>query len=160
MFNMVLGIDPGLASCGWAILSDAQTLIRSGCIVTKKADDLASRLDQIYCQTEDLCRQHKIDELAIESLFFAKNTKTALLVAQAMGAIKAAADNAGAKVFEYTPLQIKIAITGYGRAQKDQVVSMIRQSLGESVVLGNNHASDAIAAALTHLFTLKKEQLI
>ncbi|MGI6278459.1 MAG: crossover junction endodeoxyribonuclease RuvC [Patescibacteria group bacterium] len=156
---MVLGIDPGLASCGWAILPDSKTLSYCGCLETKKADSLANRLGQIYDQVIDLCQKHQVEELAIESLFFAKNTKTALLVAQAMGAIKAAAYKKGVRVFEYTPLQIKIAITGYGRAEKDQVISMIKEELGNNQQLNNNHAADAVAAALTHFFTLKKEVL-
>ena len=157
---MVLGIDPGLASCGWAILPNNKTLSVCGCLTTKKTDDLADRLSQLYQQVINLCQKYQVEELAIESLFFAKNTKKAFLVAQAMGAIKAAAHQSGARVFEYTPLQIKIALTGYGRADKNQVVSMVRQELGENNQLANNHAADAVAAALTHLFTMKKDQLI
>jgi len=157
---MILGIDPGLASCGWAILPDSKTLSSCGCLETKKADNLANRLGQIYDQVIDLCQKNQVEEVAIESLFFAKNTKTALLVAQAMGAIKAAAYKNGAKVFEYTPLQIKIAITGYGRAEKSQVISMTKEELGDNQLLNNNHAADAVAVALTHFFTLKKEALL
>ncbi len=156
---MVLGIDPGLASCGWAILPDSKTLSLCGCIVTKKDDDLASRLNYVYREVFNLCQQHKVDELAIESLFFAKNSKTALVVAQVIGVIKAAAYQAGANVFEYTPLQIKIAITGYGRAGKEQVANLVEQSLGEIKQLANNHTADAAATALTHFFTMKKEIL-
>lgn len=154
---MVLGVDPGLASCGWAILPDSKTLLSCGCLKTTKTDNLADRLGQLYQQIEKLCQEYQVEELAIESLFFAKNTKTAFLVSQAMGAIKAAANRSRVQVFEYTPLQIKIAITGYGRADKDQIAAMIRQELGENNQLANNHAADAVATALTHLFTMKKQ---
>jgi crossover junction endodeoxyribonuclease RuvC len=152
---MVLGIDPGLASCGWAILADPQTLSLCGCILTKKEDNLSSRLDQIYQEIFSLCQKYKIDELAVESVFFAKNSKTALLIAEVIGVVRVAACRAGARVFEYTPLQIKIAITGYGRAQKEQVIALVGQSLGESKQLTNNHTADAAAAAMTHFFTMK-----
>ncbi len=157
---MVLGIDPGLASCGWAVLPNAQTLSSCGCITTKKEVDLAFRLSQLYREVFGLCRQYQIKELAIESVFFAKNTKTAFLVAQAMGVIKAAAAQAEVSVFEYTPLRIKIAVTGYGRAEKSQVTEMVCQSLGENEQLANDHVADAAAAALTHLVTLRKEDLV
>ncbi|MDD5073831.1 MAG: crossover junction endodeoxyribonuclease RuvC, partial [Candidatus Shapirobacteria bacterium] len=160
IISMVLGIDPGLASCGWAILPDSKTLSVCGCLVTTRADDLSNRLGQLYQQVVDLCQKYRVEELAIESLFFAKNTKTALLVAQVMGAIKAAAYHSGVRVFEYTPLQIKIAITGYGRADKNQIAAMVKQELGENDQLVNNHAADAVAAALTHLFTMRKDQLV
>jgi len=152
---MVLGIDPGLASCGWAILADPQTLSLCGCIVTKKDEELSSRLDRLYQKIFNLCRKYKIDELAVESIFFAKNSKTALLIAQVIGVVRIAAYQAGARVFEYTPLQIKIAITGYGRAEKEQVIALVEQSLGENKKLTNNHTADAAAAALTHFFTMK-----
>ena len=154
---MILGIDPGVASSGWAVLDDNHQLVVCGCIKTKKIDDFADRLSQIYHQVQDLCREHKVNELAIESIFFAKNAKTAIVVAQAMGVIKAAASSLGIKVFDYTPLQIKIAITGYGRAEKCQVAQMVQRTLEVDDVIKNNHAADAAAAALTHIFTLKHD---
>jgi len=156
---MILGVDPGLASCGWAVLANRDRLLDCGCIVTKKNDDLGDRLNKIYHQVKNICQDHKVEELAIESLFFAKNTKTALVVAQVIGVVKAAAFDVGAGAFEYTPLQIKVAITGYGRAEKNQVAAMIKESLGDNGKLANNHTADAAAAALTHLFTMKKEIL-
>lgn len=155
---MILGIDPGLASCGFAILSSGDHLESCGCLTTKKTLPLATRLNQIYQEVTKLCQENDIDQMAIESLFFAKNSKTAIQVAQAMGVVKAAADQAGIKVYEYTPPQIKIAITGYGRADKNQVIAMVSQSLGCDG-LTNNHAADAAAAAMTHFFTLRKEAL-
>ena len=155
---MILGIDPGLASTGWAVIDagdDGNRLVSCGCIETEKSEDFAKRLGQIYNQIKRLCRQYKIRELVIESIFFAKNMKTAINVAQAMGAVKAAAQNSGVAVFEYTPLQIKMAITGYGRADKEQIIKMVGESLKEKEVISDNHAADAAATALTHIFTMR-----
>jgi crossover junction endodeoxyribonuclease RuvC len=152
---MVLGIDPGLASTGWAVVDSGNRLVSCGCFKTKRDEGFAVRLAKIYNQIDKLCRNYKIRELAIESIFFAKNVKTAIIVAQAMGAIKAAAQNLKVAVFEYTPLQIKIAITGYGRADKEQVIKMVGESLKGKNIIENNHAADAAAAALTHIFTNK-----
>jgi len=155
---IILGIDPGLAHCGWAVIDtgdNGNQLISCGCIETEKSEDFAKRLGRIYNQVKKLCRQYKAKELAIESIFFAKNVKTAISVAQAMGAIKAAAQNSGVAVFEYTPLQIKIAITGYGRASKEQIIKMVGESFKKKEVISNNHAADAAAVALTHTFTMK-----
>jgi len=150
---MVLGIDPGLAACGWAVLNKNHQIIACGCIKTKKEDKISKRLGQIYQQIQKLCRQYKITKVAIEAIFFAKNVKTAIVVAQAMGAVKAAADRMRIEVFEYTPLQIKIAITGYGRAEKHQVVQMLKQTLKNGSLIKNGHAADAAATGLTHIFT-------
>jgi len=157
---MILGVDPGLAHCGWAVINnDGDQLVSYGCIETKKNEDFAKRLGQIYNQIKELCRQYKIKELAIESIFFAKNVKTAINVAQAMGAIKAAAQNSEVVVFEYTPLQVKIAITGYGRADKEQIIKMVGESLKKKEVINDDHAADAAAVALTHIFTIKIDGL-
>lgn len=150
---MILGVDPGLAACGWAVLNKNQKVIACGCIKTEKTEKLASRLGQIYSQIQKLGRQHKITKLAIESIFFAKNVKTAVVVAQAMGAIEAAAASLKIEVFEYTPLQIKIAITGYGRAEKKQVIKMLKQTVKNGPLIKNSHTADAVAAGLTHIFT-------
>ena len=160
---MILGIDPGLAHCGWAVIDPANgggnQLVSYGCIETEKSEDFAKRLSQIYNQVRKLCRQYKIKELAIESIFFAKNIKTAISTAQTMGAIEAAAQNSEVAVFEYTPLQIKMAITGYGRADKEQIIKMVGESFKKKEIINNNHAADAAAAALTHIFTIKIDRL-
>ncbi|MBP8590966.1 crossover junction endodeoxyribonuclease RuvC [Candidatus Shapirobacteria bacterium] len=152
---MILGIDPGVASTGWAVL-DKNKLIASGCIKTSKEDDFSSRLSQIYKEVEEICSRWAVADLAIEEVFFAKNAKTALKVAQVMGAIKAAAQNKGVRVFGYTPLQIKIAVVGYGRAEKKQVELMVGQTINLDQKINSNHAVDALAAALTHQVIFKK----
>ncbi|KKQ63626.1 MAG: Crossover junction endodeoxyribonuclease RuvC [Candidatus Shapirobacteria bacterium GW2011_GWF1_38_23] len=91
----------------------------------------------------------------MESLFFAKNVRSAMTVAEAIGVIKVAAKNLGKPIFEYTPLQIKMALVGYGRAEKEQVELMVRDCLGLEEPITPGHASDAVAAALTHEFTMR-----
>jgi len=152
---MVLGIDPGLASTGWAVVDNKKSLVAYGCIETDKKEDFSSRLAKIHNQVRDLCRQYHIEVMAVESIFFAKNVKTAITVAQSLGAIKVAARNLKVAVFEYTPLQIKIAITGYGRATKEQVMIMVAGNFKDEQIITNNHAADAAAAALTHIFTMR-----
>jgi len=152
---MILGIDPGVASTGWAVL-DKDKLIASGCIKTSKKDDFSYRLSQIYQEVAEICSRWSVVDLAIEEIFFAKNAKTALKVAQAMGAIKTAAQNNGVRVFGYTPLQIKIAVVGYGRAEKKQVELMVEQMVVLNEKINSHHAVDALAAALTHQVIFKK----
>ncbi len=147
-----------MAHCGWAVVDargDSNRLIASGCLETKKTENFAARLAKIYNHIQAICRQYKIRDLAVESIFFAQNVKTAIVVAQTIGAVKAAADNLNVAVFEYTPLQIKIAITGYGRADKEQMIKMTGKNLANGDIIENNHAADAAAAALTHIFTRK-----
>ena len=156
---MVLGIDPGLASCGWAVVDGEKNLIASGCIETTNKISFSDRLLKIYHRLIEVCRQNEVNEMAVESLFFAKNIKTAMKVAQALGVIKLAGKTSQLEVFEYTPLQIKMALTGYGRAEKQQVMAMVKQTLAADVKIKNDHVGDAIAAALTHMFTLQKEKL-
>ena len=160
---MILGIDPGLANTGWAILDrrlsivdDSEfELVECGCLKTKISEVSAKRLDQIYCELEGLIKKYKVEEVAIESLFFAKNARSAMVVAEAIGAIKVAAKNLKKPIFEYTPLQIKMALAGYGRAEKEQVEVMVGNYLNLSESIKPSHASDAIAVALTHGFTMK-----
>lgn len=153
--DMILGIDPGLANTGWAILSDEKTLVECGCLRTKISDSSPSRLDKIYCELEELIKKHKVDTLAFETLFFAKNVKSAMKVAEAIGIIKLCGQRNGIKVIGFTPLQIKMALVGYGRAEKEQVEYMVRTCLNLSDSISPSHASDAVAAALTCLFTNK-----
>jgi len=152
---MILGIDPGLANTGWAVLSDEQTLVEYGCLETKISDGSASRLDQIYCEIESLIKKYKVDALAFETLLFAKNVKSASKVAEAIGVIKVCGQRNGIEVMGFTPLQVKMALVGYGRADKDQVEIMVRNLLCLETCISPSHASDAVAIALTYLFTNK-----
>jgi crossover junction endodeoxyribonuclease RuvC len=146
---MILGIDPGLANTGFAIVSYEEKLIDSGCIVTEVGS--SDRLGQIYERLDFLIKKFKIKEIAIESLYFAKNEKSASRVAEAIGMIKTLAYLHKLKVFEYSPLKVKMCLTGYGRADKSQVELMVKNILGIDEDIKPSHASDAVAIALTHL---------
>jgi len=152
---IVLGIDPGLAATGWAVVKKEEKpkLIDCGCIKTKKEEAFSERLCFIFHEVKKIASKAKPQAAAIEEIFFAKNTKTAIKVAQAMGVIKLACRESKIPVFEYTPLNIKTTITGYGRADKDQVKSMILKTLNLKKKIKWNHTFDAIAVSLTHLFT-------
>ena len=150
---MILGIDPGLANVGWAVLEDEKSLVECGCITTKISEDSAKRLGEIYEQLEKLIKKFKVKEVAIETLFFAKNAKSAMQVAEMIGVIKICGEKNKIKVFGYTPLQVKMALVGYGRAEKEQVETMVRSILNLKKNISPSHASDAVAVALTHIFT-------
>ena len=157
---MILGIDPGLENTGWGIINhqsstDNYQLIDCGVILTNNKDKSEVRLEKIFEEIQEIIKKYAIDEVAMESLFFAKNVRSAMAVAQAIGVIKVAAKNLDKEVFEYTPLQIKVALVGYGRAEKEQVEIMVRDCLNLEEPISPSHASDAVAAALTHGFTMK-----
>lgn len=149
---MILGIDPGLANVGWGMVEDYE-LVECGCIRTKKWEVRGERLGKIYDEIEKLIKKYRPEAMAIEGLYFAKNVKSAIKVAEAMGVIKVCGVKNGLEVLEYTPLQIKIALTGYGRADKDQVEYMVKNLLGLDEIIKPDHAVDAVAVALTHLMT-------
>lgn len=165
---MILGIDPGLANTGWAVLdcrssianrreaseSDYQ-LINCGCLRTKITSTSARRLNLIYDELEDLIKKYNIEAVAFESLFFAKNAKSALKVSEAIGVVKVCGERNKIEVVSFTPLQVKMALVGYGRAQKEQVEIMVRTFLDLKENISPSHASDAVAVALTYLFTNK-----
>ncbi len=152
---MILGIDPGLANTGWAVLSDEKTLVECGCFKTKISNGSALRLNQIYDEVERLIKKYKVEAMAIETLFFAKNAKSAIKVSEAIGVIKICGQKNGVEVTGFTPLQVKMALVGYGRAEKEQVEIMVRNFLGLEKNISPSHASDAVAVALTYLFTNK-----
>ena len=126
---VILGIDPGLASTGYGVVEKKEGLLRPlgfGGIDTSPREPLSSRLDKIYSEVRELIERYHPDLLVLEELFFNKNAKTAIAVAQARGALLLCAKKSEKPVFEYTPLQIKQAITGYGRADKNQMQRMIQ----------------------------------
>ena len=151
---MILGIDPGLENTGWGIVDDDK-LVDCGVIVTNKNDSSVDRLGKIYKELENIIKKFKVKEMAIETLFFAKNAKSALKVAEAIGVIKICGKNNKLTVAEYTPLQVKQVLVGYGRAEKEQVEIMVREALNLDDLISPSHASDAVAVALTHGFTMK-----
>ena len=127
---MILGIDPGLENTGWGVINyelqiTNYELIDYGVILTGNKDKSEERLEKIFEEIQKIIKKYKVEEVAIESLFFAKNARSAMVVAEAIGAIKVAAKNLKKPTFEYTPLQIKMALAGYGRAEKEQVETMV-----------------------------------
>ena len=157
---MILGIDPGLENTGWAVVGyeariDSYRLAGCGVILTSNKQESAERLVVIYNELEKIIKKYQIGEMAIETLFFAKNAKSAIKVSEAIGVVKLVGVKNKIEVAEYTPLQVKMALVGYGRAEKEQVETMVRGCLGREEPITPSHASDAVAVALTHGFTMK-----
>lgn len=150
----ILGIDPGVARMGYGVLRGMQCM-DYGCFETAKTDTAASRLYQIRRSVASLIRNHKPDAVAVEKLFFQTNVKTAMAVSQARGVVLAAAAEAGLPVIEITPLQVKQAITGYGKAEKGQVQRMVKVVLKLDKVPKPDDAADALAIAYTGLIMKK-----
>ena len=154
----VLGIDPGTAIVGYSIIdykNNKIQLIDYGCIYTNKEDSLSLRLEQVYLRVESLINLYKPDHMAIEELFFFKNQKTIISVAQSRGVIILKAQLSGLDIYNYTPLQVKTAITGYGRASKKQVQEMTKIILKLSEIPKPDDAADAIAIAINHINTIR-----
>lgn len=151
---MILGIDPGIANTGWAVLDDDR-LITCGCIVTGVKKGSGERFGEIIDELNKISKKYKVKEVAIETLYFAKNVKSAMKVSEMIGSVKYWALKNKMKIFEYTPLQIKSSLVGYGRAEKSQVELMVRTILGLTENIKPSHASDAVAVAITHLHWLR-----
>lgn len=149
----ILGIDPGYAIVGWGVVDHRQNKFRTvdyGAITTNAGVEFTRRLEEIYNDMTTLLSQAKPDALAIEKLFFNTNTTTAIMVAEARGCILLAARQAGVKVYEYTPLQVKQSVTGYGRAEKKQIQEMTRLLLGLQKIPKPDDTADALALAVCH----------
>lgn len=159
----VLGIDPGYERVGIAVIekegTSKENLLYSNCFKTKKELPFNERLFLIGDEINNIITKFKPNILAIESLFFNTNQKTALLVSEARGVIIYEAKRRGLDVYEYTPLQIKNAITGYGRASKNQVDTMVRQLISIPKTTKQDDEVDAIAIALTCFASYKNENL-
>ena len=146
----ILGIDPGIGRTGYALLEQDKNSIllkEVGCITTKVGDKEYHRLLEIKQDLNLLIKKFKPDAVCIESLFFAANAKTAMSVGQARGVIMVTAAEAKVKIIEVTPLQVKIAATGYGKADKRQVVTMIVKLLKLKKIPRPDDAADAVAIA-------------
>jgi crossover junction endodeoxyribonuclease RuvC len=152
---IILGIDPGYATMGYGIISDEpgrSEAVEWGCVYTKKDDgDASARLGLIYKGIVQLIEQFRPSEMAIEKLFFARNTTSALQVSEARGVILLAAVHHAIPVVEYTPNQVKMAITGSGSADKHQVQEMITRLLRLTEIPRPDDAADGLALALCHL---------
>lgn len=150
---IILGIDPGYAIVGYGVIyyqSGRFRVLEYGAITTPAGMPLPKRLHRIYEGMGELIRKYKPDALSIEQLFFNTNSTTAIGVAEARGCILLSADMNNIPIFEYTPLQVKQAVTGYGRAEKKQIMQMTTTLLGLTEIPKPDDAADALAVAVCH----------
>jgi crossover junction endodeoxyribonuclease RuvC len=157
---IILGIDPGVATTGYGIIENKGknlSLVDYGCISTE-IDDFAKRLDSIYKQLRKIIREYKPNVLSCEQVFFYKNTKTALNIGHARGVVLLASHKAGVKTVEYTPLQVKQTLVGYGWADKKQVQNEVKKLLKLDSIPKPDDAADALACAICHLYLDKKSK--
>ncbi len=154
----VLGIDPGTATTGWAILEEKGGKIKAsafGHIATVKNTPEEKRLAEISADLEKIIKKYRPQEAAVEKIFFFKNQKTVIAVGQARGSLLLTLEQKNVKVSSYTPLQVKQSLTGYGRAEKKQVQLMAKNILQLKTVPRPDDVADAIAVALCHLNSRK-----
>lgn len=152
-FLLILGVDPGLATIGFSIVAKEGNrfdVLEYGVIKTSSDKTDVERLKIIYRNLTELIDEYKPDQMAVEELFFNKNVKTAIIVGQARGVILLAGAESNIPVAEYTPLQIKQAVVGYGRADKNQVQQMVKNLLNLSEIPRPDDAADALAIAVCH----------
>jgi crossover junction endodeoxyribonuclease RuvC len=148
---IVLGIDPGTAKTGYGLVEREGSklrLIDYGCVETLSTHELPRRLLEIHNAMTELILTHKPAQLGVERLFFNRNVQTAFAVGQARGVVLLAAAEHGLPVFEYGPHEVKMAVTGYGRADKTQVQRMVQAVLGMSTLPKPDDAADALAVAI------------
>ena len=152
----VLGIDPGYAIVGWGVveyISNRFAPIGYGAVITEKDTPFEQRLVEIYESVFDICKRYQPEALSIEKLFYQHNQTTVIGVAEARGVILLAAAQAGLPIYEYTPMQVKQAVTGYGKAVKKQVQEMTRILLHLPAVPKPDDTADALAMAITFCHT-------
>lgn len=160
---IVLGIDPGIAITGWAVVSEEKgkvKLLSSGAFTTAHSLSTPLRLLKLHKSLNNLILSQKPDVASLESLFFNTNAKTALIVGQARGVVMLALSQQEIPITEYTPLQVKMALTGYGRADKNQIQQMVKTILHIPKILTPDDVADAAAIALTHCFSYHLKQQI
>ena len=150
---VILGIDPGLAIVGWGVVEYRNARFRTvayGSVQTPAGMHTEERLSKIFDGINELIATYHPDAVAVEELFFNTNITTGIRVAEARGVILLAAERGGVPIFEYTPLQVKQAVVGYGRAEKKQVITMVTMLLGLAKPPKPDDTADAIAIALCH----------
>ena len=158
IFTVILGIDPGYAIVGYGIINYEKnrfSVIDYGAVTTEAKTPFNKRLAIIYNSLNELIIKYKPEAMAIEKLFYNTNAKTVIDVAQARGVIMLAAENNGIQAFEYTPLQVKQSVVGYGRAEKKQVQEMTRSILSLKAIPKPDDAADALAIAVCHAHTAR-----
>ena len=155
---IILGIDPGIGRCGWGVIEANNAKLKAlayGCIETDPKKEVAERLSEIYFEITKIIKKNKPNALSIEELFFNTNAKTAFVVGQARGVILLSGAENKLPIAIYTPLQVKIAVTGYGRAEKEQVGKMVKTILALKNIPKPDDTTDALAIAVTHAFSHK-----
>lgn len=155
---VIIGVDPGLATIGYGIIEKTGSkikLLEYGSIQTQASTSIPERLEIIYNELDQIIKEFKPDEVAYERLFHQKNSKTVIDVSQARGVEILVAQINNLKIFEYTPLQVKTAITGYGRASKQQMQESVKRLLNLTDIPKPDDAADALAIAICHSFSGK-----
>ncbi|HOH89675.1 MAG TPA: crossover junction endodeoxyribonuclease RuvC [Bacillota bacterium] len=150
---LILGVDPGIAILGYGLVkyeANRFTVIDYGAITTDAGINMSARLTIIYDRLIDIIERYNPDAFAIEELFFNKNIKTALTVGHARGVAVLAGSKSGVQVYEYTPLQVKQAVVGYGRADKNQMQQMVKVILNLGEIPKPDDVADALAVAICH----------
>lgn len=160
--NIVIGFDPGTARLGYGVISsdDQPIPLDFGVLETAAVEPMPQRLKQLYDGICEILRSYNPSVCAVEQLFFSRNVTTALSVGQARGIVMLAAANAGIPVLEYTPAEVKQAVSGYGKADKTQMQEMVRLILGLDAVPYPDDAADALAVALCHVQTARFRQAV
>lgn len=156
---VILGIDPGTAITGYGLIAKEGNHLKRiafGAILTVPETPTALRLQQISREIQAIIERYRPDVMAVEQLFFNKNVRTALTVGQARGVVLLAGAEAGLEIIEYTPLQVKMAVVGYGRAEKRQIQEMVRILLCLSEIPKPDDAADALAIAICHANSCKQ----
>lgn len=155
----ILGIDPGTATTGYGIIEIKNGFVKSleyGCIKTSAGTEKSKRLEIIYRSLTEIIKKFSPEIIAVEKLFFSKNVKTALSVGEARGIVLLAAAQNKLKLYEYTPLQVKMVLSGYGKASKGQIKEMVKIHLALDEVPRSDDAADALAIALCHCIGLNE----
>lgn len=160
---LVLGIDPGTATTGWGLVcreDDTLTLVDYGTVSTSPDTALPQRLQTIYRELGEIVTHHQPSAVAVEKLFFNKNVRTAMAVGQARGVVLLAVADAGLPFHEYTPLEVKQSVCGYGRASKEQIQKLVQMLLGLDSIPQPDDAADAIAVAICHIHSSRLEAML
>lgn len=155
---IILGIDPGLGRCGFGVIDISKNIAKAvcyGCFETEKEKETPHRLLDLSDKIDSIIKKYKPEVLALEDLFFNTNAKTVIKIGQAQGVIMLAAQKKNIPIFSYPPLEIKMAITGYGRAEKCQIQKMVKNILHLNEIPKPDDTADALAVALTYSLVYK-----
>jgi len=159
---IILGIDPGLATVGYGVIEtdgNKHRAVQFGALTTQPTQPMPQRLYAIFLGIEQLMDIYAPDDVAFEELFFAKNVTTAMAVSAARGAALVAAARRTENLYEYTPMQVKLAVTGHGKAEKHQVQTMVKMLLAMDEIPKPDDAADALAVAIAHANSMRMRDL-